>query len=391
VSQLLVKLFVKEYENTNDAKVRTSYGVMASIVGVICNVLLFATKLIIGTLINSISITADAFNNLSDAASSVISFIGVKLAEKPADKEHPFGHGRFEYIAALVVSFLILFVGCTLFKDSFNKVLHPEPVGFSWIMVIILGASMLVKVWLSIFNYKLGTRINSTVMKATAADARNDVMVTAATIFSIVVGKLTGVTIDGWVGLVVSVIVLLAGINIAKDTLMPLLGEAVDKEVYDNITKKVEGYPGIVGSHDLIIHNYGPMRIMATIHAEVSNDSNIETIHETIDQIERDVYKDMSIALVIHMDPVEMKDESVLEKKEMVKAIISSIDSRATIHDFHLVHLEKYTNLTFDLVVPHSYSGKDEENLLMEVTDRISDIDEQYQCIIAIENSFIAE
>lgn len=391
MTNLLVKLFVKDYNNTDNVKVRTSYGVLASIIGIICNVLLFALKLTIGMIINSISIMADAFNNLSDAASSIIGFIGVKLAEKPADKEHPFGHGRFEYIAALVVAFLILQVGFTLMQNSFQKVLHPEEVGFSWILVIILGISVFVKVWLSLFNKTLGNRIRSTVMKATSADARNDVIVTSATIISTIVSKFTGFTIDGWMGLTVSIFVMYAGFNIAKDTLMPLLGEAIDKEVYANITQKVESYEGIIGTHDLIAHNYGPSHTMATIHAEVRNDSNMEEIHEVIDQIERDVLKEMGIFLVIHMDPIEINDIRVLEKKNMVLKVVKDIEPKATIHDFRVVNGENTINLIFDLVVPHSYDDKMEQDFIIKVEENISKIDEKYQCVITIENSYVAE
>jgi len=391
VTRLLVKRFIKDFEKTDNVRVRTSYGILASMVGILCNLLLFATKLAIGIFINSISITADAFNNLSDAASSVISFIGVKLAGRPADKEHPFGHGRFEYIAALVVAFLILIVGGGLFKSSFDKVLHPEEVGFSWILVTILSISLLVKVWLSLFNKKLGNLINSNVMRATSADARNDVLVTLTTIISIIVGKLTGVTIDGWMGLIVSIFVLLSGFNIAKDTLMPLLGEAIDKDVYKNITKKVESYEGIIGSHDLITHNYGPSNIMATIHAEVPNDSNLEKVHETIDKIERDVFHEMGISLVIHMDPVEVNNQKLLDSKSMVQTIVHAIDTKAAIHDFRMVNGENITNLIFDLVVPHSYKENNKQELLMKVTEQIGKIDEKYQCVIAVENSYVAE
>lgn len=391
MTQFLVRKFIKNYENTDTVKVRTAYGVLASLVGILCNVMLFLLKLIIGVLINSISIMADAFNNLSDAASSIISFCGVKLAERPADKEHPFGHGRMEYISALVVAFLILMVGLTLFLDSVKKVISPEKVGFSWIMVVILSISVLVKIWLASFNKVLGNKINSTVMKATSADARNDVFVTSATIISLIVGKYTGFTIDGLTGVFVSVFVLLSGFNIAKDTLMPLLGEAVDKDAYEDITKIVESYEGIVGSHDLILHNYGPSCIMATIHAEVANDSNIEEIHETIDRIERDILSEKGISIVIHMDPVEVSDSNVLKRRDMVEKVINEIEPDGSIHDFRVVYIGETTNLIFDLVVPYSYKEEDQQALVLKVTETVSQVDENCQCVITIENSYIAE
>lgn len=390
MTEFLVKLFVKDYQNTSTAGVRTAYAVMASIVGIICNVILFGIKITIGLIINSISVMADAFNNLSDAASSIIGFIGVKLAERPADREHPFGHGRFEYISALVVAFLILQVGFSLLKSSFNKVLHPEEVGFSWILVIILSISVLLKLWLSRFNKELGSRINSNVLKATAADSLNDVMVTSAAIISLIISKFTGFNIDGWMGLAVSLFVLKAGYEIARDTIMPLLGEAVDRDVYISITNKVESYEGIVGTHDLIAHNYGPSNIMATIHAEVPNDANMEEVHETIDRIERDVLKELNIFLVIHMDPIEVNDEKVLAKKEMITKIIQDIEPEATIHDFRVVNGEIISNLIFDLVVPHSYDEKDERNLSLKISKQVTVVYPNYQCVIHVENDYVA-
>jgi len=391
MTQLLVKLFVKNSENTDTSKVRTAYGVLTSIVGIICNFSLFVVKFGIGLVINSISVTADAFNNLSDAASSVIGLVGVKLAERPADKEHPFGHGRFEYITALVVAFLVLQVGLSCFKSAFTKILNPEKVGFSLILVGILCVSVLVKVWLSAFNKKLGNRINSTVMKATSADAFGDVLITSATIISIIIGKVTGLAIDGWMGLLVSIFVLFAGFNIARETLEPLLGEAVDREVYNSITDKVESYEGIVGSHDLIVHSYGPTHTMATIHAEVPNYDNLEEAHELIDSIEREVLRDMGIFLVIHLDPVEVNDTKVLEKKSMVVEVIQMIEPKATIHDFRVVNGENQINLIFDLVVPHSYNEKQEQELLLKIIDAIYGVDTRYQSVITIENSYVAE
>ena len=391
MTELLVRLFVKNYEKVENGKVRSSYGILASVVGVICNLILFAIKLGIGLIINSISVMADAFNNLSDAASSVISFIGVKLAGRPADKEHPFGHGRFEYIAALAVSFLIIQVGITLFKNSFDKVLNPETVEFNPILIGILGLSMLIKLWLMLFNRTLGNRINSTVMKATAADSMGDILITLSTIISAVIAGVTGLKIDGYIGLIVSIFVMIAGIGIAKDTLEPLLGQAVDRKVYKRITDMVESYDGIVGTHDLVIHSYGPTHRMATIHAEVPNNINFEKAHETIDQIERDVLEQMDLLLVIHMDPIEVNDVFVLEKKGMVIKIINKLEPKASIHDFRLVNGDHSINLIFDLVIPFSYTTKSERNLLSNVIEEIRKQDSKYQCIITIENSYIAE
>ena len=391
MTELLVRLFVKNNERVEEQAVRTSYGILSSSVGVICNIILFAVKLMVGLVINSISVMADAFNNLSDAASSIISFIGVKLADRPADKEHPFGHGRFEYIAALAVAFLVLQVGFSLFQSSFTKVLNPEAVKFNPILLGILCLSVFVKLWLMLFNKKLGNRINSTVMKATATDSMGDVLVTTATIISAVVAGLTGWMIDGYMGLVVSLFVMIAGVKIAKETLEPLLGQAIDRKVYEDIKNLVESYDGIIGTHDLIIHSYGPTHKMATIHAEVPNDIDFEKAHETIDQIERDVLAKLDIFLVIHMDPIEINNVMVLDKRDMIIKIINTLEPKASIHDFRIVNGELQINLIFDLVIPFSYSKQEEQRLLSRIVEEIRKQDLRYNCIITMENSFIAE
>ncbi len=391
MTELLVRLFVKNKDKVEDSGVRTVYGILTSIVGIICNVILFGTKLTVGLIINSISVMADAFNNLSDAASSVISFFGVKLAGRPADKEHPFGHGRFEYIAALAVSFLILQVGLSLFRSSLSKILNPEKLTFNPWLTGILCLSILIKVWLMFFNRKLGTRINSSVMKATAADSLGDVLVTTATVISTIIAGLTGWMIDGYMGIIVSIFVMIAGIRIAKDTLEPLLGQAIDRELYEKLSNMVEGYEDIVGTHDLIIHNYGPTHRMATIHAEVPNDINFEKAHETIDRIERDVLERLDIFLVIHMDPVEVNDAMILEKREMVIGIISGLEPKAAIHDFRIVKGELQINLIFDLVIPYSYKKDMEQKLLSKIVEEVRKQDSRYNCVITLENSFVAE
>ena len=279
MTEFLVRRFVRNYDNVEDVRVRTAYGTLTSMVGIGCNLLLFVSKLCIGILVHSISVMADAFNNLSDAASSIIGFVGVKMAEKPADDDHPFGHGRIEYIAAFIVAFLVIQVGFSLFKTSFGKVLHPEDMSFRWISILILLMSVGIKLWLSCFNKKLGKRINSKVMLATSADALGDVATTSATICSIGIYGALGLNVDGIVGLIGSVVVMIEGVNIAKDTLAPLIGEAIDPEIYDKITSFVESFDGIVGSHDLIVHNYGPGRVFVTLHAEVPYTTATWNVH----------------------------------------------------------------------------------------------------------------
>lgn len=391
MTELLVRKFIKNYEQTDDIQVRTSYGLMGSIVGICCNLVLFAAKLLTGVFINSISVMADAFNNLSDAASSIIGFVGVKMAEKPADEDHPFGHGRIEYIAAFIVAFIVIQVGFSLFKTSLGKILHPEELSFSLVSILILLLSIGVKLWMAVFNRTLGKRIHSTVMMATSADSLGDVAATSATILSIAVFGIWHVNIDGIVGLVVSVLVMIAGLNIAKDTLAPLIGEAIDPHVYEEITKFVESYDGIVGSHDLIVHNYGPNRSMASIHAEVPRDVDVEVSHEIIDRIEREAAKALGIFLVIHMDPIETRDVRVQELRELAKDVIVGLDSRLKLHDFRVVDGTKRVNLIFDLVVPREYTKQMQDALKQQVNQKIHERDSKCYCVITTECSYCVE
>ena len=390
MTDFLVNKFIKDSTNIESTEVRTRYGMLASVVGIFCNVLLFSVKLTIGLILSSLAVTADAFNNLSDAASSIISFIGVKMAGKPADAEHPFGHGRIEYIAALIVSFLVIEVGFTFFKSSISKILHPEEISFDLVPFVILILSILVKLWMAFFNNKLGKRIDSKVMLATAADALGDVITTSATVLSIIICHFTSINVDAIAGLIVSAIVIWSGISIAKDTLEPLIGERVPAELYQKITDIVESYDGIVGTHDLIVHNYGPNRSMATIHAEVPNDINIEVSHEIIDKIERDVKKDLNILLVIHMDPVEMRDEEVLSLREKTSRIVHALDPKLNFHDFRVLKENEQRNLIFDLVIPDSYSEKDANRVMHQLVSLLHEMDENVECIITLDRSFEA-
>ena len=390
MTEFLVKHFIKDYQDVEKVSVRTAYGVLASIVGIFCNVFLFAVKFTVGLVLNSVSVTADAFNNLSDAGSSIIGFVGVKMAEKPADADHPFGHGRMEYIAALVVSFLVIEVGFTFLKDSVGKIRNPEEMTFSLISVLILLLSIAVKLWLGLFNRKLGERIDSKVMKAVFADSMGDVITTGATVLSLVFLGVTGINIDGIVGAGVALVVMWAGVGIARDTLEPLIGEAIDPEVYRKIKKFVESYDGIEGTHDLIVHNYGPGRSMASIHAEVPNDVDIEQSHEIIDRIEREAAKELGLFLVIHMDPVETKDENVLAVREDAVEFLKELDPACTLHDFRVVHGEKQINLIFDMVVPIDYNDEKKEELKKQLADRLKKKDARYECVITVESDFVA-
>lgn len=390
MTEFLVRHFVKDYQSVEKSAVRTAYGVLASIVGILCNVCLFLVKFVVGLLVNSVSVTADAFNNLSDAASSVISFVGVKMAGKPADKEHPFGHGRIEYIAALIVSFLVLEVGFTFLKDSISKIRHPEVLNFQLVSVVILILSIGVKLWLGIFNRQLGKRIDSKVMMAVFADSMGDVITTSVAILSLVIFRLTGINIDGIVGIGVALVVMWAGVGIARDTLEPLIGEAIDPEEYDKVKRFVERYNGIEGTHDLIIHNYGPNQSMASIHAEVPNDVNIENAHELIDRIERDAVEELGILLVIHMDPIEMKDEQVMDLRKQVDTALRELDQACSIHDFRVVNGVGQINLIFDMVVPFGYGEEQQEQLRQRLMGRLQEFDRRYQCVITMEHSYKA-
>ena len=391
MTDFLVRKFVKDYEQTKKASVRTAYGVLSSAVGICCNVFLFLVKIAIGLLLNSISVLSDAFNNLSDAASSIISFVGVKMAERPADRDHPFGHGRIEYIAALIVSFLVIEVGWTFMKTSFGKIREPEELSFQLVSLIILVLSIGVKLWMAMFNRRLGKRIGSRVMEATTADSLGDVLVTSATIFSVALYGIFGINIDGFIGIAVSVAVILAGIGIAKDTLKPLIGEAIDPSVYRSIKEFVESYDGIRGTHDLLVHSYGPSTSMASIHAEVDSHSNIEEIHETIDRIEREAKEQLGVLLVIHMDPVDTDDPLLEERRQAVLDILDQLDGRITLHDFRMSGGRWQIHLFFDIVVPYEMGDDQIGTVIHILQERMKAYDKRIECVITVDRSYTGE
>ncbi|MCI9105803.1 MAG: cation transporter [Lachnospiraceae bacterium] len=391
MTEFLVKKFIKNYDQTEQPEIRTAYGLLAGVVGICCNLLLFAVKTAIGFITGSISVMADAFNNLSDAASSIVGFVGVKMAQKPADGNHPFGHGRIEYIAAFIVAFIVIEVGVSLLKTSVGKLLHPQELTFGMVPVIILVLSVAVKLWMALFNGKLGKRVHSKVMTATAADSLGDVAATSATILSMIVFRIWHVNIDGLVGVVVSVLVMIAGFNIAKDTLKPLIGEPIDPEMYQRIMDFVNNYEGIMGSHDLIVHNYGPGRSMASIHAEVPSDVDIEVSHEIVDRIEREAAKELGIFLVIHMDPVEVKDIRVRRLRQMTEEILMNLDERLTMHDFRIAESEHCVNLIFDLVVPRDYTEQMQKDCKEAVCQLLKERDERYCGMITAECTYCME
>ena len=366
-------------------------GYREGLVSVILNLLLFVLKYYAGIASASLALIADAWHTLSDSLTSLVVILGIKLSSKKPDKEHPFGHGRIEYIAALIVSFLVLEVGFTFLKDSVSKIRTPETLNFRLISVVILILSIGVKLWLGVFNKKLGKKIDSKVMMAVFTDSMGDVITTSATILSLVIFRLTGLNIDGIVGIGVALVVMWAGVGIAKDTLEPLIGEAIDPEEYDKVKHFVERYQGIEGTHDLIIHNYGPNQSMASIHAEVPNDADIEEAHELIDRIERDAVDELGILLVIHMDPVDADNPMTARLKKMAEGIISGLDERLSLHDFRIVDAESQINIIFDLVVPREYTKSKQDELKQKIYQKIREQDSRYFCVITTECSFQQE
>ncbi|MDD4372026.1 MAG: cation diffusion facilitator family transporter [Anaerostipes sp.] len=353
MTDLLVRLFIKDKDNVTDPLVRQKYGTMGGCVGIACNIFLFLIKILGGWLTGAISIMADAFNNLSDAASSVITLIGFRMAGKPADKDHPFGHGRIEYISGMIVSFLIILMGFELLKTSIDKIIHPEEITFRMISVVILVVSILVKFWMAAFNKSVGIRINSEAMKATATDSLSDCISTTAVLIGILLFHFLGWNVDGIVGVIVSCFVMWAGVDAAKDTLQPLLGEAPDSEFVMEIQRMVMDHDMVVGVHDMMIHDYGPGRCIISLHAEVPHTVDILEAHDVIDNIEFQLMEQFQCDATIHMDPIVMDDAETDAAKQLVLELIGKRDENLSIHDFRMVKGNTHTNLIFDMIVPY--------------------------------------
>lgn len=389
-SNLIIKTFIKDYKNTENESVRSSYGYLASIVGIIINIILFLIKFSVGLISASIAITADAFNNLSDAGSSVITMIGFKLAKMPADKEHPFGHGRIEYISALIVAFMVMLVGFQFTKSSIERILNPTPVTFEVIPFILLVVSIFFKFWLSRFNKLTGNRINSSALKAASVDALGDVFTSTCVVISFLAAKFTTFPIDGYIGVIVSLAILYAGFTLVKETINPLLGEAPDPELAKNIREMVLSYDHIIGVHDLIIHNYGVGKCMASIHAEIPSDINVMKIHDIIDMAEREISKKLKIYLVIHMDPICLEDDEIKQAKEEIDKIIKYNTLIESMHDFRIIGHGNKKNLIFDIVVNPEKLRKvmSESELKEEIIKAVKETHPQYNCIITIDKDF---
>lgn len=386
--KLLIKKFIIDYENVNDCKVRARYSILGGVVGIICNIFLFSVKLSSGLIMNSIGIISDAFNNLSDTGSSVISMLAVKLSNRRPDREHPFGHGRMEYIASLIVSFIIMIVGFQLLNTSYRKIVNPQPVEFNFVLIFLLSLSVLIKVWMYFYNRYIGRVISSSVNFATAMDSLNDVIATSAVILSTVAGHFLSVNIDGYIGCAVSLMVMYSGFGIARDTIGLLLGTQPGKEVVDKLESIILSGEGVVGVHDLIVHDYGPGRIFASAHAEVPDDIDIIKTHEVIDGIEQSVYEEMGITLVIHMDPISINCEKTISIKQIVIDTINSIDEKLMIHDFRMTDGENRINLIFDLVVPVTLNKEQTDEIISEISDKLVSINPHFFTVIKIDTSF---
>lgn len=386
MTKTLIRLFVRDAENTRDVRVRERYGVLSGAVGIACNVLLFALKLVIGLLTGSISIAADAFNNLSDGLSCLISIVGFKVAGKEPDAKHPFGYGRTEYIAGLVVSFIIVLVGFEFLKTSVGRILHPAPVAFSWVLMAILAVSMLVKLWMGAFNVQIGRRIDSPVLMAAGQDSRNDVITTGVVMIGMIAGRFTPLPVDSYIGVLVALFIVWAGIGIARDTVAPLLGEAADPEIAEHIGQIVMDSPYIVGVHDLIVHNYGAGRSLASLHAEVPSDSDFVAVHEVIDEAEKRVWQQTGVYVVIHMDPIDVNNAHVAALREQVDHVLREIDENLSMHDFRVVDGARQINLIFDVVVPFSYGNEAKRDLMMTIRDKLKEIDERYNPVVTFDH-----
>ena len=386
MTKALIRLFIRDAENTRDARVRERYGVLSGAVGIACNVFLFILKVVIGLVTGSISIAADAFNNLSDGLSCMISIVGFKVSGKAPDEKHPFGYGRTEYIAGLVVAFIIVLVGFEFFKTSIDRILHPAPVAFSLVLVVILAISMLVKLWMGAFNVQIGRRIDSPVLMAAGQDSRNDVITTGVVILGMVAGQFTTLPVDGYVGVLVAAFIVWAGFGIARDTVAPLLGEAADPEIAKNIEKLVMESEYIVGVHALIVHNYGAGRWLASLHAEVPSDSDFVAVHEVIDEAEKRVWQRTGVYLVIHMDPIDVNNEHVAALREQVDAVLRAIDENLSMHDFRVVDGARQINLIFDVVVPFSYDNDAKRDLMMTIRDKLKEIDYRYNPVVTFDH-----
>lgn len=390
MTELLIRLFVRDYRNMDRPEVRERYGKFSGIVGIVSNLLLFVMKAVTGFVTGSISIVADAVNNLSDSASSVITLVGFKLSGKPADQEHPYGHARIEYISGLIVSFLILLLGVQLLQESAGKIFAPEEAAFSPVAVVVLVVSCLIKTWQCLFYRKVGRRISSPTIEATAADSRSDVFSTLAVLLGLVISRLTGFNLDGYMGVAVALLILWTGVKVVKETSDPLLGTAPAREVVDDIYRTILSYDGILGLHDLNVHMYGEGRTFASVHCEVDAHEDILASHDLVDNIERDFLKQKSIHLVIHMDPIVVDDAPTNALREQVREVLRGISPEITMHDFRVVWGKTHSNVLFDVCVPFGFRYTDAA-LLDEIANGIYMLGKNYVPVVTVDHSYVPE
>ncbi len=381
---LLAKKYIKDYQNYEAETVRNAYGSLTSIVGIVNNIVLFGLKFLAGTLAGSVSITADAINNLSDAGSSIISLVSFKLSSMPADEEHPFGHARYECIASMVVACLIMMLGWNLLMDSVDKILHPGEISFSWLSIVILVFSIAIKGWMYLYNHKYGKLVSSSIMEATAADSLSDAMSTSAVLISAIISPLIHFNLDGYMGVVVAVLILIAGTGIVRSALDELLGKAPEIELVQQIQEKIMAYDGVIGMHDLMVHDYGAHKTFASVHVEVDSSVDVMLSHDMIDNIERDFLKDMGIHLVIHMDPVNLNDPLTNELKVICVNFLKQIDENLSLHDFRIVSGNTHTNIIFDILVPFC-SNKTNAEILKELNEKMAQLDGVYYLVITFD------
>ncbi|WP_418666286.1 cation diffusion facilitator family transporter [Allofournierella sp.] len=389
MTEALIRLFIKNPEKTHDPAVRAAYGNLASWVGILCNLALCVGKFMVGTLSGSISVAADAVNNLSDASSSVVSLLGFRLGSRPADEEHPYGHARFEYLSGLAVAVMVLVIGLELGKTSLGKILAPTPVTFSWVTVGVLAASILVKLWMALFNRKVGGRIHSGALIATAADSRNDVLATGAVLAAALISHFARVELDGWMGLAVALFILYSGVGLVKSTIDPLLGLAPDPELVKYIHERVMSYPNVLGTHDLMVHDYGPGRQFASVHVEMAAEGDVMASHDVIDNIERDFLENDGLHVVIHFDPIVTSDERVGDMRRWLSEAVKEIDGALTIHDLRMVPGPTHTNLIFDCVVPAGFAMS-ELDVKQAIKHLVRKKDPRYFCVITVECGYAA-
>ncbi len=385
---LLSRLLIKNHKDYENPQVRQSYGMLCGLVGICLNILLFAGKYFAGTLSGSIAIVADSFNNLSDAGSSLVTLLGFRLAGKKPDPAHPYGHGRIEYISGFVVSFLILLMGFELAKSSMAKILHPEPLQAGWLPALILIASICVKVYMFLYNRAVGKKINSSAMTATATDSLSDSIATTVVLISMVIAHFFRINIDGYAGLLVALFILYAGYSAAKDTLAPLLGQAPDPDFVQRVTEIVMSHPEVIGFHDLVVHDYGPGRKMVTLHTEVDGKGDFFTLHDAIDNIERELTAECGCHATIHMDPIESDNEAVLAMRDKVSELVRRIDPAITIHDFRVVPGKTHTNVIFDAVVPASLPMS-EDAVAERIRLLVADAYPNHYAVVDIDQSYI--